>query len=272
MRQDAELPLQRRLFRGRLKGDGPRHVTSGKRLFYTTFSIKRPVRSESDERRTRPDFVPASPKTGGHALRWLNSAVIPPGRARPFCLLGQRSAHDTPCRLLYRFASRRPCKLTKSAYGRRRNIDRDNRVAAIDSQLSKTPTPRLRFIAWFAALFGSGIARAPCVRFFEFGSEITGTTSDSRPAFPVKCYARVPPALFDCSMNVRHNGCNCNRCNRNAICFEAMSKPRGNLWADVSRQFTNYTVRTSSGQCVDGERSIGQLRESFKVVLHPPSD
>ena len=69
MRQDAELPLQRRLFRGRLKGDGPRHVTSGKRLFYTTFSIKRPVRSESDERRTRPDVVPASPKTGGHDLR-----------------------------------------------------------------------------------------------------------------------------------------------------------------------------------------------------------
>ncbi|KAA5541918.1 hypothetical protein FYK55_17125 [Roseiconus nitratireducens] len=27
--------------------------------------------------------------------------------------------------------------------------DRDNRVAAIDSQLPKTGTPRLRFIAWF---------------------------------------------------------------------------------------------------------------------------
>ncbi|EMI24355.1 hypothetical protein RESH_05076 [Rhodopirellula europaea SH398] len=29
--------------------------------------------------------------------------------------------------------------------------DRDNRVAAIDFPLSKTTTPRLRFIAWFAA-------------------------------------------------------------------------------------------------------------------------
>ena len=29
---------------------------------------------------------------------------------------------------------------------------RDNRVAAIDFPLSKTTTPRLRFIAWFAAI------------------------------------------------------------------------------------------------------------------------
>ena len=40
MRQDAELPLQRRLFRGRLKGDGPRHVTSGESLFYTRVTIE----------------------------------------------------------------------------------------------------------------------------------------------------------------------------------------------------------------------------------------
>jgi hypothetical protein len=31
------------------------------------------------------------------------------------------------------------------------NNDRDNRVAAVDSPLSRTTTPRLRFIAWFAA-------------------------------------------------------------------------------------------------------------------------
>ncbi|ELP34492.1 hypothetical protein RBSWK_01578 [Rhodopirellula baltica SWK14] len=30
---------------------------------------------------------------------------------------------------------------------------RDNRVAAIDFPLSKTTTPRLRFIAWFAAIY-----------------------------------------------------------------------------------------------------------------------
>ena len=53
--------------------------------------------------------------------------------------------------------------------------DRDNRVAAIDLPLSKTATPRFRFIAWFAVLFTQHSTFVPGS--LQFGSD-AGTRAE----------------------------------------------------------------------------------------------